>query len=221
MLGLTILFLPFNGLRLSWDLLLDNTNIAPDTINTLLTVSGISSVIARLVIWGAALAAFVFVMLRLRQGRLNIPALVGYILLSLVAIGFSGPNLTSYGYGGGNYSLVLPALVAGGIALGAAALLSRYERMAWVGLIAAAVLCSMVLCVSPQPSFWSTLVLIPQVLLTSLVGLIGFRAWTIADLEASRTLQLESDNSHRSAQLRLEIEGLNRELALLESKQNR
>ena len=219
MTGLTFLFGPFNILRLVWSFLLSqdwaHTETASKTIKVVTTALRWGTGIGRFVVWSVALAGFVFIMLNLR--RFNIIALGIYLAASLVAILFSGANVRYYGYSPGNYSLIFPALVAGGIAFAGALLLHKHERLAWPGFALATLLIAVILCVSPQSSVFSLLAIIPQILLTCLSGLVGARAWVVADLETQRSLELEATNTHRAARLDLEIKGLRQELVLLET----
>jgi len=223
MYGLTCLFGPLNVFQLLWSLLRSllgnlawmNTETASAATRTLFTVLGLGTGAGRLIVWCLALAYFVFVMLTRRKW--NLTALGAYIALSLISMAGSGTNLTYYGYTR-NWSLLFPALVVSGLALAAGFLLHRYERLAWPGVALAEVLAVAVMCVSPQASVLSLLAIIPQVFLTFLVGLIGFRAWTIADLETRRAAESEAERTYRSASLAKEVENLNQELALLETK---
>ena len=217
MTGITLLFGPFSALRLLWSFLLSQdwvrTEVSPKVVETILTLLRLGTGAGRLVVWCVALVGFVLVMLNRR--KFNIVALGAYLALSFIGILFSGANLRYYGYSGRNYALIFPALVTGGIAFAAALLLHKHERLVWPGSALGALLVAVVLCVSSQSSALSLLALIPQILLTFLTGLIGVRAWTIADLETQRAFELEATNAHRAAQLAREIEGLRQESTLL------
>lgn len=216
--GLTLLYFRLRIIGSFWGLLLNNTELSQETISTLSSLLRFYTGLARFIGWGAALAAFLLVLLRLKGRKLNPWAVGGYVALSIIGVLFSRPYLVVGTGSFLNYGLFFPALVAGGIALAGAALLSKYERYAWVGVLVAALMVTAVFCTTSQSSFLSLTILIPMAALVAITGLVGFRAWTVAELEDKRVLELEAENAHHGRQLELEIEGLNQELALLATK---
>lgn len=111
---MTGLFLVMTIFRLIFSFINHGDLQQPAMLTILGILSGVASLL-RWAIWAGVIGLFVYLILK-KGFKFNVPALVGYGLLSLLAIGWGGINFRGqvlYGYG--NSWLIFPALVTAGL----------------------------------------------------------------------------------------------------------
>lgn len=120
----TIHYILSTIVRLIFTLLDDQTvSQASSILNAFSTINAL----LRWIIWFSVIAAILYLIIK-KNVKMNIPAIVGYGFLSLLALAFSGPNFSSQiRYAEGNAWLVFPALIASGLVGGGWGLLHRYN----------------------------------------------------------------------------------------------
>ena len=163
-------------------------------------------VLTLFVVWIATMGVFVYVMMT--RLKLNLPALGAYAVLSILGSICGGVNL------------LFPMFVACTLTLGSAVVVYKYEMKVWLAVGIAALLFGMQLIFIPLFStlpyiggLGTFLAIIPHVILAGLLGLVGFRAWTAAELEGSRVSSATNEITSRSARsFRKELDNLNQEL---------
>lgn len=96
-------------------------------MTTIVKIFSVINTVMRWGIWLGVLGFFVY-LLQQKKIKINPIALTSYGLLSLLALAFGGPTLTTQVYGSdGNSWLIFPALIAGGLICGGWLLLRQYR----------------------------------------------------------------------------------------------